>query len=155
MTASLIVRLEAAALDPGAELDAVIAECGEAGGVVSFTGVARATGKDGAPVETLRLDWYPGMTERSMRAIAEAAASRFDVTLCAAIHRCGDVPAGAPVVFAAAASRHRREAFLAADFMMDLLKTEAVFWKQEIGPDGARWIEPSERDRADAARWRE
>ena len=53
------------------------------------------------------------------------------------------------------ASQHRRAAFLAADYMMDRLKTEAMFWKKELGVDGACWIEPSEADRADLARWSE
>ena len=52
------------------------------------------------------------------------------------------------------ASAHRREAFEAADFLMDYLKTEAMFWKKEIREDGASWIEPREADYRDAARWK-
>ena len=53
----------------------------------------------------------------------------------------------------AVAAAHRREAFLAADYLMDRLKTEAAFWKREEGPDGGVWIEPTDHDRADLARW--
>ena len=66
-----------------------------------------------------------------------------------AIERAGE----ADIVFVAAAARHRRGAFLAADYVMDRLKTEAAFWKREHGPDGDRWIEPTDNDRADLARW--
>jgi molybdopterin synthase catalytic subunit len=58
------------------------------------------------------------------------------------------------IVFAAAAARHRRDAFEAADYLMDRLKTDAVFWKREDGVDGSHWIEPTEADRADRARWK-
>ena len=61
--------------------------------------------------------------------------------------------AGETIVFVATASKHRRAAFEAADFLMDYLKTEAVFWKKETTPDGATWIEPRQGDYQDAARW--
>ena len=60
---------------------------------------------------------------------------------------------GEPIVFAGAASLHRRAAFEAADYLMDRLKTEAVFWKREVGEDGSRWIEPTDTDHADRQRW--
>ena len=60
---------------------------------------------------------------------------------------------GEAIVFVATAAAHRREAFEAADQLMDYLKSRAPFWKKEHGPGGARWIEPTERDLTDAARW--
>jgi molybdopterin synthase catalytic subunit len=69
------------------------------------------------------------------------------------VHRVGDIAPGEAIVFVATAAAHRREAFEAADHLMDYLKSRAPFWKKEHGPDGARWIEPTERDRSDAARW--
>ena len=56
-------------------------------------------------------------------------------------------------MFVATASAHRRAAFEAADYLMDRLKTEAIFWKREEGPDGNRWIEPTAEDEADRDRW--
>lgn len=123
------------------------------GAVVSFVGLARATGRDGDPVTALTLDWHPVLTERSMAQIAEDGETRFGVSDLLVVHRCGDVAPGEAIVFVAAAARHRRDAFLAADYVMDRLKTEAAFWKREHGPDGDRWIEPTENDRADLARW--
>lgn len=123
------------------------------GAVVSFTGLARGTARDGSAVTRLRLDWYPGMTERSLQVIAEAGAARFAVSDLLVVHRCGEVLPGETIVFVAAAAPHRRQAFLAADHVMDRLKTEAAFWKWEQGPAGGRWIEPAETDRADNERW--
>ena len=146
-------RLELGRLDAGAELAAFLAGRDADGAVVSFTGLARGRGTDGAVVQRLRLDWHPVMTERSLAVLAEATAVRFGVSDVVVIHRGGDIAPGETIVFVAAASPHRRQAFLAADHLMDRLKTEAMFWKHETGPDGGRWIEPTEQDRADLARW--
>jgi molybdopterin synthase catalytic subunit len=123
------------------------------GAVVSFTGLARGTDCDGAPVAALVLESYRGATLRSMEAIAADALARFDITRCRVVHRDGTIAPGEAIVFVATASRHRRAAFEAADYLMDRLKTEAVFWKREEGPDGNRWIEPTDADHADAGRW--
>lgn len=152
---ALDVRLVAAPLSAPAELEAFLAGRTDDGAVVSFTGVARGVARDGSVVGSLRLDWYPGMTEGSMHHIAEAAAARFPVSDLVVVHRCGDIGPGETIVFVAAAAAHRRAAFEAADYLMDRLKTEAAFWKRETGPAGARWIEPVDEDRAALARWKD
>jgi molybdopterin synthase catalytic subunit len=146
-------RLEPIALEPDRELNRLLACAGDDGAVVSFVGKTRGADRDGHSVSGLHLDHYPGMTEASLERIAAETARRFAVSHVVAVHRCGFVPAGAPIVFAAAASAHRRDAFLAADYLMDRLKTDAVFWKREEGVAGSRWIEPSDRDRTDRQRW--
>ena len=146
-------RLEPDDLKPSDELAGFLACLEGAGAVVSFVGLARPTDKAGTPLSRLFLDHYPGMTERSLEMIAADALARFDVTDVMVVHRCGEVSPGAAIVFAAAASAHRRAAFEAADYLMDRLKTEAVFWKREDGADGSQWIEPTDTDHADRARW--
>ena len=146
-------RLEPQALDPKRELAELIAAAHGDGAVVSFVGLARGTAKDGAKVEELVLEHHPHLTERSLREIAGQALERFDVSRVHVVHRCGSVAAGEPIVFAAAAALHRRAAFEAADYLMDRLKTDAVFWKREEGADGSEWIEPTEEDASARARW--
>lgn len=148
-----ITRLSLEPLAADALLAEFLQERPGDGAVVSFVGLARSTAKDGAPVTALRLDWHPVMTERSLRTIAEDGIARFGVSDVLVAHRCGEIAPGEVVVFVAAAAPHRRDAFLAADYLMDRLKTEAAFWKRESGPDGSRWIEPNDNDRADLARW--
>tara|TARA_R110002012_G_scaffold110556_2_gene255092 strand:+ start:9556 stop:10026 length:471 start_codon:yes stop_codon:yes gene_type:complete len=152
---ALDVRLEPSTLSAPRELERFLVGRTGDGAVVAFTGLARGIGKDGSAVESLTLDWYPGMTERSMRDIAEAAAARFPVSDLVVVHRCGDLVPGETIVFVAAAAPHRRVAFEAADYLMDRLKTEAAFWKRETGPTGTRWIEPVDEDRAALARWKD
>lgn len=146
-------RLEPDRLDAAAELRDFIVGREADGAVVSFTGLARSRTSAGAPLATMRLDWYPGMTERSLATIAADGLARFDVSEVSVVHRCGVIQPGEAIVFVVVAAPHRREAFLAADYLMDRLKTEAAFWKREEGPDGGAWIEPTDNDRADLARW--
>jgi molybdopterin synthase catalytic subunit len=144
-------RLLHVPFEPAAELAGLGAI--RAGAVVSFTGLARDTARDGSAVKGLFLDHHPRLTQRSLDEAAEAAAFRFDLVAVRVLHRCGDIAPGEPIVFVAAAAAHRRAAFDAVDYLMDRLKTEAVFWKREDRVDGAHWIEPTEGDRADRARW--
>ena len=146
-------RLEALRLDPDRELAQFLAGLAGEGAVVSFVGVARPAGRDGGEVTGLFLDHHPALTARSLHEIGVRALARFDVGRVLVVHRCGAVAPGQPIVFAAAAARHRRAAFEAADYLMDCLKTDAMFWKREDGPRGSQWIEPTEADRADRARW--
>ena len=146
------VRLLPAGFDPAAVQGAFLARFGKSGAVTAFTGMVRETAK-GAAVDYLYLDWYPGMTEVSIQAIADAVAERFDIQALCIQHRCGEVRAGEPVVFVAAASVHRRAAFEAVDYMMDRLKSEAALWKREVGPETDHWVEPTGKDADDLKRW--
>ncbi len=147
----MAVELAEAAFDPAARLAAFGCAAVEEGAVVSFTGHARASGHEGA-VASLVLEAYRGVTLASMQEIDRDAHARFAVTRSDMVHRHGRIAPGEAIVFVAVAARHRRAAFEAADYMMDRLKTEAVFWKREEGAID-RWIEPTERDMDDVRRW--
>jgi molybdopterin synthase catalytic subunit len=136
---------------PAQELAAFTAE--GAGAIASFTGLARPTTKEGARIQRLFLDHHSRLTLRSLDEIA-ASAARFGVTAVRVVHRCGAIAPGEAIVFVSAAAPHRRAAFEAVDYLMDRLKTDALFWKREDGVDGSHWIEPTEADRADRARWK-
>ena len=145
-----MVRLQTELFDPGMLLTQFCAGRSKTGAVVSFTGLAR--GGEGA-VERLELEAYPGFTEAEIGRFAATARARFDLHDLMIIHRIGEIAPGEAIVFVATAAAHRRAAFQAADHLMDYLKSRAPFWKKEHGPDGARWIEPTEQDMADAKRW--
>jgi molybdopterin synthase catalytic subunit len=146
-------RLAETSFAPDQELAEFVAGLREEGAVVSFVGLVRPRGVGGEPIERLFLDHHPRLTESSLAEIAAAAIARFDVGAVRVVHRCGEMRPGEPIVFAAAASAHRRAAFEAADYLMDRLKTDAMFWKREDGAGGSRWIEPTGDDHADRARW--
>jgi molybdopterin synthase catalytic subunit len=150
---SIVARLEEHGLDPSRELAALLEDNQGDGAVVSFAGIARPQSSRGDNVDRLVLEHHPTLTAQSLEKIAASAAERFDVSNVRIVHRCGEVRAGEPIVFAGASSPHRRAAFEAADYLMDHLKTEAVFWKREISGHGSEWIEPTEDDHADRERW--
>lgn len=136
--------------DPGALLSEFSRGRAETGAVATFTGIARA---EAGGTDRLELEAYPGFTETEIGKIAVAARERFGLNDLMILHRVGVILPGEPIVFVAAAARHRRAAFEACDYLMDYLKSRAPFWKKEHGPDGARWVEPRREDHADIARW--
>jgi molybdopterin synthase catalytic subunit len=144
------VRLAAEAFDPGAELTRFAAAHPEAGGVVSFTGQVRA----GDAVEALELRHYGPLTLSGMEDLAARTLERWPLAALLVIHRTGELAPGEPIVLVATAARHRRDAFAAADFAMDHLKSESWFWKREKRGGTWHWIEPREQDFADLERWK-
>ena len=140
------VRVQTEDFDLGAEAAAL--EAG-AGAVVTFTGVVR-----GGDVTAMTLEHYPAMTEAALAEIEREAHRRFDLTGTLIVHRVGRLEAGDRIMMVAAAARHRGEAFEAAAFLMDYLKTRAPFWKKEETSNGeARWVDARDADDEAAARW--
>jgi len=136
-------------IDPVALLDVFTRAADGAGAIVSFTGVVR--GEDG--VELLWLDHHPHLTEQAIGEVAGEAKRRFALDALTVVHRIGSVAPGEPIVFVAAAARHRRAAFDAVDHVMDRLKTDVPLWKRETSADGTSWIEARPEDHHDRARW--
>lgn len=146
----MTVRLQEDAFEPGKLLTLFSEGRTETGGIVTFTGLTRA---DQGAATVLELEAYPGFTEAEITRIADEAVQRWSLHDVFVVHRTGRITPGEAIVFVATAAAHRREAFEAADFLMDYLKSRAPFWKKEHGEAGARWIEPTDRDRSDATRW--
>ncbi len=147
-----MLRISATPIDAGRELAQFEQRAPHAGGIVTFSGQVRPTASKGA-VTTLHLQAYSPLTENGIESAIAEAVERWALDQVLVLHRIGDMQPGETIVFVATASKHRRAAFEAADFLMDYLKTEAVFWKKEKTETGAYWIEPRDDDYADAARW--
>lgn len=143
------IRILNAPFDPAAEIAAFTAAMPDAGGIVSFLGQVR----HGGGVEALEIRHYEPMTLPGFRALADTACRRWPLDGVLIVHRVGEMAPGDPIVLVAAASRHRRAAFAATDFVMDHLKGDSWLWKRERTAAGWRWIEPREEDHADRARW--
>ena len=144
------VRILHGELSPGTAMTRFSSAHPEAGGIVSFVGKVRPDGE----VEELELKHYAPLTLKGMEDLADAALARWRLDGVLLHHRTGTMRPGDPIVLVAAAARHRRDAFEAADFAMDHLKSDAWFWKRERRAGAWHWIEPREQDHADLARWR-
>lgn len=144
-----MIRITDNAFDPVEALAAFQRRSSSAGAVVSFTGIVRDDGN----TETLTLSHYPGFTEAEISRFVEAANERWALTGHLIIHRVGSMVSQEAIVFVATSSAHRRDAFEACDFLMDKLKSEAPFWKQETRAGQTKWIEPRAQDKDDLERW--
>ena len=109
--------------------------------------------KDGTSVASMELEHYPGMTERAIEAMIDAAHARFDILGARVVHRVGLLRPLDQIVLVAVSSSHRGESFKACEFLMDYLKTQAPFWKKEQTPQGARWVDARSSDDAALAKW--
>lgn len=147
----MVVRVSTQPFDPGAEINAFLAAANGAGAAVTFTGVVRSAPDD--PITLLTLECYPDLAINQLEAIATQAMARFGLLAATIIHRYGAMQPGEPIVQVMTLSPHRDAAFKGAEFLMDYLKTDAPFWKQETGPTGTRWVEAKAEDDAAKARW--
>jgi molybdopterin synthase catalytic subunit len=146
------IVVQEAPFDMGAEANAFAAGDEAANGaIVTFTGVARdlATGD----LDVMEIEHYPGMTERALTKIAEEAQSRWSLGDVLVIHRHGRLAPGDRIMMVATASPHRKDAFEAAEYLMDYLKSRAPFWKKEITKAGADWVAAKDEDEDALTRW--
>lgn len=144
----ITIRIQADDFDVSAEI-AWLKQSGDVGAVVTFTGSVR---RDGG-IQSMTLEHYPGMTEREIARHVEDAQVRWSLLGATVIHRIGKLVPGDNIVLVAVASTHRQDAFAAAEFLMDYLKTHAPFWKSEQTSGGQKWVESRTSDITAAARW--
>ena len=138
--------------DLSTEISALRESDKRVGAVCSFVGTVRDR-NEGDQVATLELEHYPGMTEKAIEAMIDAAMARFDIYAARVIHRVGLLQPLDQIVMVAVTSAHRGESFQACEFIMDYLKTQAPFWKKEQTPAGVRWVDARVSDDAALARW--
>ena len=146
------VAIQHADFELSAEIAALRQGDARVGAVCSFVGTVRDR-NEGDAVATLELEHYPGMTEKSIEAMIDAAMARFDIYAARVVHRVGLLQPLDQIVLVAVTSAHRGESFQACEFLMDYLKTQAPFWKKEVTPAGSRWVDARVSDDAALARW--
>jgi molybdopterin synthase catalytic subunit len=146
-----VIRLQTADFDAAAEAAQLTRGRTDIGAVVTFTGICRGGGEP--PVAAMTLEHYPGMAEAEItRHVAEAEA-RWSLLGVTVIHRYGRLAPGDNIVLVVTAATHRADAFAAAEFLMDYLKTRAPLWKKEERQAGAAWVEAKPADDCAADRW--
>lgn len=122
------------------------------GAVVTFTGLVREF-SSGDNVTALELEHYPGMTQSLLDDIITQAKKRWQLGRVRIYHRIGYLPIGEQIVFVGVTSKHRAEAFSAAEFIMDFLKNQATFWKKEHFSGSSRWVQAKQSDKAALTKW--
>lgn len=156
MTAEVIVRVQEAPFDAAQETARLTHDRTDLGAVVTFTGLCR---DEGGALAALEIEHYPGMAEAEISRVVAQAIARWPVEGLLVAHRYGLIKPGEPIVLVVATSLHRGEAFEAASFLMDFLKTQAPFWKKQHLTDQsadkvpAGWVAAKTEDDAAAAKW--
>lgn len=145
------VLVQDAPFDLGQEVAAFSSGRVDLGAIVSFTGVVRDTGDK--TLQAMEIEHYPGMTEAALKQIAERAKDRWALGDVLVIHRYGKLRPGEMIMMVATAARHRKDAFEAAEYLMDYLKSRAPFWKREITSEGASWVAAKDEDETALDRW--
>ncbi|NVO21881.1 molybdenum cofactor biosynthesis protein MoaE [Donghicola mangrovi] len=147
------IVVQEAPFDAGAELNAFQAGKTDMGAIVSFSGLVRDL--PDAPLRHMLIEHYPGMTERALTKIAQDACERWNLGDVLVIHRFGQMAPGDQIMMVATASPHRKDAFAAADFLMDYLKSRAPFWKKEVTADGSDWVAAKDEDEKALRQWQQ
>ena len=146
----MAVRVQSAPFDMGAETKAFTETAKGAGAVVTFSGLVR---DEGGTLSGMEIEHYPGMTEKALASICDEAFKRWSLVDALVIHRHGPLKPGEQIMMVATAARHRADAFQAAEYLMDYLKSRAPFWKKETGSDGTSWVDAKDDDEDALERW--
>lgn len=144
------VVVQEAPFDIGAETAGFAQGRSDMGAAVTFTGIVRDAA---GTLDRMEIEHYPGMTERAITQIAEEAQARWSLGDVLVIHRHGPMRPGEAIMMVAACAPHRGDAFAAAEFLMDYLKSRAPFWKKEFTRDGAGWVAAKDDDEDALSRW--
>ena len=145
------ISVQDAPFDMGEESQLFAQGHRDMGAIVTFTGIVRDLPDD--PLEVMEIEHYPGMTEAALTEMAEQAKKRFSLGAVLVIHRHGALRPGEMIMMVATAAPHRKDAFAAADFLMDYLKSRAPFWKREVTAKGADWVASKAEDEDALNRW--
>ncbi|MGO9132624.1 MAG: molybdenum cofactor biosynthesis protein MoaE [Methylovirgula sp.] len=146
----IILRVQKEPFDAFAEVAPLTAGRSDIGALVTFTGLCR---DDGGTLSALEIEHYPGMAEAEIGRVIDEATARWPLESVLVIHRCGMIRPGEPIVLVATTGAHRGEAFAAAEFLMDYLKTRAPFWKKQHGAQQGDWVAARAEDDAAAEKW--
>jgi len=145
------IRVQEAAFDLGQETNAFATRQSGMGAVVTFTGIVRDL--DNGALSAMEIEHYPGMTQKALEGIADEARTRWTLGDVMIIHRYGRLHPDEMIMMVATSARHRIDAFQAAEFLMDFLKSRAPFWKKELTQDGAEWVAAKDVDEDALKRW--
>lgn len=145
------VVVQEAPFDFGAEARDFVAGRTDMGAIVTFSGIVRDSGS--SKLRRMEIEHYPGMTEGALSQIADEARRRWRLGDVLVIHRFGPLEPGETIMMVATAARHRKDAFEAAEFLMDYLKSRAPFWKREVTDEGAAWVAARDEDEDALGRW--
>ncbi len=121
------------------EINSVKKNHSNIGAVTSFVGYVRDYNNN-TSVESINLEVYEKMAYKQFEKIIEEANNKWSLIDTLIIHRYGNLKVNDKIVLVASFSSHRKDSFEACNFIMDYLKKDAPFWKNEFYDKKNEWI---------------
>lgn len=148
-----LIRVQTEDFDLGHEYQQLSLDGQANGAYLFFIGTMRDFNL-GDSVNSLVLEYYPGMTETSLQQLATQVQSEFDVNRICILHRVGEFHAGDQIVLVGVAGAHRNECYLASQAIMTALKGRIPFWKKEVlsKDQSERWLLNPEAEQAGSSK---
>jgi len=109
------------------------------GAVTSFIGYVRDYNNNNK-VQSINLEVYEGMAHKQFKKIISEAKSRWNLLDCLIIHRYGKLNVNSKIVLVTCFSEHRKDSFESCNFIMEFLKKDAPFWKNEFYNKENQWL---------------
>ena len=121
------------------EINAIKKLYSDVGAVTSFIGYVRDNNNNNN-VQSINLEVYEKMAYRQFEKIIEETNSKWNLIDTLIIHRYGKLKVNDKIVLVSSFSSHRKESFEASNFIMDYLKKDAPFWKNEFYDNKNEWL---------------
>jgi len=109
------------------------------GAVTSFVGYVRDYNNNNK-VQSINLEVYEEMAHNQFKKIISEAKSRWNLLDCLIIHRYGKLNVNSKIVLVTCFSEHRKDSFESCNFIMEFLKKDAPFWKNEFYNKENQWL---------------
>ena len=136
------VRLTHEKLDGGAIANSLADPA--CGAVITFEGIVRQDGPADNSLIALEYSAYESMALQQMRSLREEALKQFAIRDAAIVHRLGRMAIGETSVVIVVSAPHRKDAFEACRWLIEMLKRDVPIWKKEIWSQGeATWVAAS------------
>jgi len=105
----------------------------EMGAIVTFLGVVRDEG-----IRGMEVDVYDEMADEELAKLERDALEKFEVEAVEIVHRKGSLKVGENIVVILVGAKHRKEAFMACEYLIDELKERVPIWKKELDEKSAQ-----------------
>ena len=124
------------------EIEKIKKKHSDIGALTSFVGYVRDLNNN-KDVKYLNLEVYEEMAFKELSKIENNALKKWSLIDTLIIHRYGKLNVNEKIVLVSCFSQHRKDSFNACEFIMDYLKKDAPFWKNEFYYKDDEWLENS------------
>ena len=134
-----MIKIQKEDFNTDEEINSIKKSNSNVGAVTSFIGYVRENNNDNK-VTSINLEVYKDMAYVQFKKIISEASFNWNLIDCLIIHRYGKLNVNSKIVLVACFSKHRKDSFESCNFIMDYLKKDAPFWKNEFYDKKNKWL---------------